>query len=314
MSQSIEAFLTFLQEERRLSANTLSAYRNDLRQFQKYLASERAGLLDGIGAGVDRRSICLATREQVVDFFIHLRELGYSPATIARKMAAMKSLFLFLERTGQITSNPVASLGSPEVKKPLPRAISVDDVDLLIQQASKRLGAEGVRDAAMLRLLCATGMRVTELVSLDLEDIVLESGLIRCTGRHGRRRDLPIEGEVVRTLQTYLERSRPQLVRSDHATEAMFLNHRGRRLTRQGFWLIMKAMTRNSGLATEVTPHTLRHSFAAHRLRDGLELDRLRELLGHANISTTQIYTQVSVDEALSGAAASLGDVVGAGS
>lgn len=293
MDPKIESFLVFLAEERRLSANTLSAYRNDLRQFEDYLGARRA---DGHGP---RNYIAVgpylarADRPEVVEFFLHLREKGYSPATIARKMAAVKSVFQFLHRRGDIAADPTAQLGSPEVKKPLPRAISTGDVATLIRQAKKRYSPEGVRDFAMLHLLCATGMRVTELVSLDLDDVDLDGRRIVCTGRNARRRELPVDHRAIAALGTYLRESRPRLLRADPAAPALFLNHRGRRLTRQGFWLIMKSLARESGLTAEVTPHTLRHSFAAHRLKDGLELDRLRELLGHANISTTQIYTQV---------------------
>jgi integrase/recombinase XerD len=298
VSERIDSFLRFLADERRLSVNTLSAYRNDLRQFEEYLTSERARHPDSASAnGRLADTLHGATRAQVVDFFLQLRERGYSPATIARKMAAVKSIFQFLHRRGEIQTNPAASLGAPEVKKPLPRAISVDDVGTLVVQASKRSTPEGLRDAAMLQTLCATGMRVTELVSLDLDDFDLLAGRVVCTGRNSRQRELPLDAPVVQAIQHYLDGGRPVLARANVETRAMFLNHRGRRLTRQGFWLIMKALARDSGVKSEVTPHTLRHSFAAHRLRDGLELGRLRELLGHANISTTQIYTQVRVGD-----------------
>jgi integrase/recombinase XerD len=312
MNEQVEAFLRFLAEERRLSANTLAAYCNDLRQFEDYLASERAQRIrpDGAGGGPGPR-LPRAGREEVVDFFLQLREKGYSPATIARKMAAIKSMFQFLHRRGDIATNPASALGSPEVKKPLPRAISVSDVDALLHQANKRSSPEGLRDAAMLQVLCATGVRVTELVSLDLADVDLAGRRVLCTGRNKRKRELPIDDRVVASLDTYLRQGRPPLLRTDEATDAIFLNHRGRRLTRQGFWLIMKALARDSGIASEVTPHTLRHSFAAHRLKDGLELHRLRELLGHANISTTQIYTQVRLEPE---ASAARPNPVGAGS
>lgn len=314
MNQQLERFLRFLGEERRLSTNTLSAYRNDLRQFEEYLGSDRASRLGGpLDGRSDGRQLAAASREEVVDFFLHLREKGYSPATIARKMAAVKSAFQFLHRQGEIASNPTALLGSPEVKKPLPRAISAADVACLMVQAGKRFTPEGLRDCAMLQVLCATGVRVTELVSLDLDDVDLAAGRVFCTGRNGRRRELPIDGQVVGAIETYLRDGRSVLLRADGSTPAMFLNHRGRRLTRQGFWLIMKSLARESGIAAEVTPHTLRHSFAAHRLRDGLELARLRELLGHANISTTQIYTQVRLEKELA-PAVSRGDPVGASS
>lgn len=293
MDQQTEAFLSYLCEERRLAANTLSAYRNDLRQFAGYLVAKRAATAIPGRDRPDVAFISTATREEVVDFFLQLRERGYSSATIARKMAAVKSHFRYLHRRGEIASNPAAMLGSPEVKKPLPRAISVQDVDSLLSQANKRSTPEGLRDGAMLQVLCATGMRVTELVSVDLAHVDLDARIVHCTGRNGRRRELPIDEQVVVALASYLLRGRPALLRSEHSTEAMFLNHRGRRLTRQGFWLIMKAMARESGVTAQVTPHTLRHSFAANRLKDGLGLQRLRELLGHANISTTQIYTQL---------------------
>jgi integrase/recombinase XerD len=310
MSERVESFLRFLAEERRLSVNTLSAYRNDLRQFEQYLSTDRAVELraDGRSAAHDH-PLVRVSRDEVVDFFLHLRERGYAPATIARKMAAVKSIFQFLHRRGEMAADPTASLGSPEVKKPLPRAISVDDIGTLICQARKRSTPEGVRDCAMLQVLCATGMRVTELVSLELDDVAVERGSISCTGRSGKRRELPVGETVVQAIRVYLRDGRPALLRADGGTTAMFLNHRGRRLTRQGFWLIMKSLARDSGLTTEVTPHTLRHSFAAHQLQDGLELSRLRELLGHANISTTQIYTQVQLSPEESAAVAGAGPV-----
>lgn len=305
MIHDADSFLQFLAAEKRLSPNTLAAYRNDLRQFEEYLAvrqhdplgtGKTNGNANGIVAPADPTT---ASREQVAGFFLSLREdKGYSAATIARKMAAVKSMFHYLTRQGFITANPTADLGSPEVKKPLPRAISVDDVDRLMRQADKKGTPEGLRDRGMLHLLYATGMRVTELVTLDLNDLDFERGAVRCVGRGLRVRNLPVDQKSLIVLRDYLERGRPQLLRPGSPTSALFLNHRGQRLTRQGFWLIMKAVARESGVTSEVTPHTLRHSFAAHKLSDGLALPKLRELLGHANISTTQIYTQVKTEAA----------------
>jgi len=296
-----DTFLQFLTAERRLSPNTLAAYRNDLRQFEEYLAIRQH---DPLGNGSTNGTATLApadpanaSREMVAGFFLSLREdKGYSAATIARKMAAVKSMFHYLVRQGAVTTNPTADLGSPEVKKPLPRAISVGDIDRLMRQADKKITPEGLRDRAMLHLLYATGMRVTELVTLDLSDLDFEKSAVRCVGRGLRVRYLPVDAKALVVLRDYLERGRPQLLRPGSPTAALFLNHRGQRLTRQGFWLIMKAVARESGVTDDVTPHTLRHSFAAHRLSDGLTLPKLRELLGHANISTTQIYTQVKTD------------------
>lgn len=327
MKEQITNFLESLTAERRLLPNTLAAYKNDLRQFEEYLNARGASPVavadvtgpadqgvngriggqgrtngDGASGHPDASGEPLAlSREAVAGFFISLRDdKGYSAATVARKMAAVKSLFQHLFRQGLIPHNPAAELGSPHVRKPLPRAISVSDVDRLIHEADKRGSAEGLRDRAMLHLLYATGMRVTELVSLNVDDLNLEGRAVRCVGRASRVRQLPIEARASRALRDYLERGRPRLLRIGKGGEteqaALFLNHRGQRLTRQGFWLVMKALARDSGVTDDVTPHTLRHSFATHRLRDGLTLSRLRELLGHANISTTQIYTQVSAE------------------
>jgi len=300
-----DTFLQFLTAERRLSPNTLAAYRNDLRQFEEYLALRQHDPLgtgtahgsNGTTATLAPADPAAATREQVAGFFLSLREdKGYSAATIARKMAAVKSMFHYLVKQGAVTANPTADLGSPEVKKPLPRAISVDEIDRLMRQTDKKSTPEGLRDRAMFHLLYATGMRVSELVTLDIADLDFEKGAVRCVGRGLRVRNLPVDAKTLISLRDYLERGRTQLVRPGSPTSALFLNHRGQRLTRQGFWLIMKGVARESGVTSEVTPHTLRHSFAAHRLSDGLALPKLRELLGHANISTTQIYTQVKSD------------------
>ena len=290
--QHADAFLQYLTAEQRLSPNTLAAYRNDLRQFEEYLRSRASGPF-GDGDG----DAATASRDAVAGFFLSLREdKGYSAATIARKMAAVKALFQYLMKQGIVTANPAADLGAPEVKKPLPKAITVDEVDRLIRQTDRKSSPEGLRDRAMLHLLYATGMRVTELVSLDTTDLDTEVGTVRCVGRGARVRQLPVDVRTVAALRDYLDRGRPLLLRPGFPQTALFLNHRGQRLTRQGFWLIMKAVARDSGVTSEVTPHTLRHSFAAHRLSDGLALPRLRELLGHANISTTQVYAQIKGD------------------
>jgi integrase/recombinase XerD len=295
-----DTFLQFLTAERRLSPNTLAAYRNDLRQFEEYLSIRQH---DPLGNGSNNGTVAgpadpsNASREMVAGFFLSLREdKGYSAATIARKMAAVKSMFHYLVREGAVTANPTADLGSPEVKKPLPRAISPGDIERLMRQAEKKITPEGLRDRSMLHLLYATGMRVSELVTLDMGDLDFEKSAVRCVGRGLRVRSLPVDAKALVVLRDYLERGRPQLLRPGSPTTALFLNHRGQRLTRQGFWLIMKAVARESGVTAEVTPHTLRHSFAAHRLSDGVGLPRLRELLGHANISTTQVYTQLKSD------------------
>jgi integrase/recombinase XerD len=288
MEERIDAFLTHAQRERSLSPHTVSAYRNDLRQFAQFLRADS----EREGSG----SIALATvdRERLGGYFLSLRERGYSPATIARKVAALKSFFHYLRRVGEIAVDPTEGIGSPLVKKALPQPISADDVQVLLEYAQQRDTPEGLRASAMLRLLYATGMRVTELVTLDLADVDVRTATVRVVGRGSRGRVLPLDSETLAALHEYLERGRPFLARVAPTQTALVLNHRGQRLTRQGFWLIMKGLVRESGLQSTVTPHTLRHSFATHQIGEGRGLEELRQLLGHASISTTQVYTQLA--------------------
>lgn len=293
MRQSIADFLAYLAEERGLSKNTVSAYRNDLRQFQRYLERSTSSTTTGGPpcADQDGGQLAQVSKEVVVGFFLHLKDQGYAPATIARKVAAVRSLFHFMVKRGIVKHNPTVQVGSPGVRKPVPRTISVQEVEALLDQARDRVGPDGLRNRAMLSLLYATGMRVTELVSLDLSDIDLSTGLVRCVGRRARPRVVPIDPDTRLAVKEYIELGRQAYVKAPDEP-ALFLNHRGQRLTRQGFWLIMKGLARQAGVG-QVTPHTLRHTFAAHKLSDGLTLRKLQELLGHANISTTQMYTRL---------------------
>src|SRR3954451_4477888 len=300
MEEHIVRFLRFLNDDRGLTPNTVAAYQNDLRQFEEYLHTRSAhangnghAALSADAAGTD--PLGSADRITVTDFVLGLRERGYAPATVARKIAAIKSLFHYLAQNGLIREDPTAHLDSPKVGKPLPRAISVGDVQRLLNYNCDRTAPEALRDRAMLELLYATGMRVTELVSLDIEDLDLGGSRVRCVGRGGRVRVLPVRTPACDAVQHYVERGRNALLRAPSAHGPLFLNHRGQRLTRQGFWLIIKARARDASIAASITPHTLRHSFAAHRLNEGEDLRSLQEKLGHASISTTQIYTQVLI-------------------
>ena len=295
MEDHVVRFLRFLNDDRGLTANTVAAYQNDLRQFQEYLRQRQAsanGNGHAVGDGATD-TLSTITRTTVTDFVLGLRARGYAPATVARKIAAIKSLFHYLHKNGIIPEDPTIHLEAPKVGKPLPRAISVGEVHRLLSHGRDRTAPDALRDCAMLELLYATGMRVTELVSLDVEDIDLSEGRVRCVGRGKRVRVLPIRQTARDAVRQYIERGRSPLLRAPSPTGPLFLNHRGQRLTRQGFWLIIKARARDAGIATSITPHTLRHSFAAHRLSDGEDLRSLQEKLGHASISTTQIYTQV---------------------
>jgi integrase/recombinase XerD len=298
MKHQVDAFLGFLASERGLAANTLAAYHNDLNQFVGYLAS-RDGLTGANGAAADSSEAAIPGRDGVLAFFLHLREKEYTPSTIARKTAAIKSFFHFLASKGFISENPTASIDSPRISKSLPRAASVEEIDELLEAPAATATPEAIRDKAMFELLYATGMRVTELVSLNLGDLDLGRAVVNCTGRSGarsqRQRALPIHATAVRALTGYLETARPALVRESDE-EALFLNHRGDRLTRQGFWLILKQWAKEAGIGSAITPHTLRHSFAMHMLKNGVDLRTVQQLLGHAHISTTQIYTYPGED------------------
>lgn len=284
MEDQLAAFLEYLENESHYSENTIAAYRNDLTQFLNWLN----GYPNITGwADVDAPI--------VVQYVEEIKEQPYASSSVARKVAAVKSFFHYLFARTILNEDPTADLDSPKVKKRLPKTLSADDVERLLEAPRKRKGPKNLRDSALLALLYATGMRVTEVVSLTLSDIDLNASILYCAGKEGAR-ELPFDRDTRRLLQLYLEEGRPHLVKDKEET-ALFLNHRGQQLTRQGLWLIIKAYANQAELSGEVTPHTLRHSFAAHRLTNGTDLREVQQLLGHANISTTQIYTQLTADE-----------------
>jgi integrase/recombinase XerD len=214
---------------------------------------------------------------------------------VARKVAAVKSFFSFLQAEGKVKVNPTETLASPKVGKTLPKPLTVQEIDELLEQPLRRNTPEAKRDRAMLELMYATGLRVTELVSLDLKDINFDpdNPHVRMVGKGNRERQLPLFENAAQEVSEYLKQARPRLV-GNRSETALFVNRRGERLTRQGFWLILKGYAADAGIEGRVTPHTLRHSFATHMLRGGMDIHKVQELLGHANISTTQVYTQVS--------------------
>lgn len=280
MRDLLDQFLAYLANERKLSANTTAAYRTDLEQFSAFLHAR------GHGSWHD------LTRDDVVAFLLFLKERRYATSTLARRTAAVKSFCDYLQQIGVLMHDPTADLESPRVDRTPPLAISVVQVDELLELPLRTSGPEALRDKAMLEVLYATGMRVSELVALNLDDVNLEAEYVRCNGRN-RQRQLPLSPSAVTALEEYLDIARPQLARNNrHVDPALFLNHRGKRLTRQGFWLILKRYADQLGIH-ELTPHTLRHSFAAHMLANGADLRSVQQLLGHASISTTQIYQQV---------------------
>lgn len=289
MREHIQEFLDYLVAEKNSSSNTVAAYHNDLTQFYEFLVQTAP---DGIESGWSA-----VTRDTLVNFILFLKEREYSSATVARKVAAVRSFCNFLVQTDVIEENPAEELDSPRVKKQLPNVLAPAEVEKLLSQPA-RLGTtpKALRDAAMLELLYATGLRVSEAANLTLDDLNLEAGTVRCLGKGNKERIIPLYPGVIETLRAYLERGRPALLGFNREERTLFLNPRGERLTRQGLWLIIKGYAREAGLADRVTPHTLRHSFATHMLNGGAGLREVQQLLGHANISTTQVYTHVTRD------------------
>ena len=285
MRKSMQDFLTSLREEKGYSNNTIVAYRNDISQFTQFL-TDSAGVTSW--SVVNRKHL-----ESYVDCLKIERE--YASATFARKVAATKSFFRHLVDRGIIKQDPSATLDSPKVRKYLPTAISEKEVEKLLNAPVNNDTVRGMRDCALLELLYATGMRVSELVALDVQDVDLGNSYVHCVNKVGkyRERTIPIYRRAVDALLTYLERSRSRLLRDDEES-ALFLNHRGRRLTRQGLWLIIKKYVEEAGIDAPATPHTLRHSFATHLLNGGADVHEVQGLLGHANVSTTQVYTQIN--------------------
>lgn len=285
MDEHIGHFLNFMSVEKGASGNTVAAYRNDLQQFDGYITSLR-----GNGKPRDWER---TERDLIVDYLLSLRRKNYAEATVARKVAAIKSFFQYLQAEGTIRGNPAESLESPRVGRSLPKPLSVTEVDELLEQPMKRNTPEAKRDRAMLELLYATGLRVTELVSLEVDDVNMSGPYVRCMGKGSKERTIPIHEQAAAAVAEYLNEGRAALVKN-RKENALFVNRRGERLTRQGFWLILKQYAKEANISTPVTPHTLRHSFATHMLRGGAPLRNVQELLGHANISTTQVYTQIA--------------------
>ncbi len=286
MRGEIQSFLNHLSIEKGFSDHTIYAYRNDLHQLATFV--EELAATQGYEAkwsNVDRNLL--------ISYILNLKERNYAPATVARKMAAVKSFFDFLVAEGALRSDPTETLSSPKVGKPLPRPLSAAEVEALLEEPAKLSSFEAKRDKAMLELIYAAGMRVSELVSMNLSDLNLQAGFVRCFGKGAKERLIPIHKRAADALEEYLSQARPSLVHGNQE-EALFVNRRGERLTRQGFWLILKGYAKAAGIKTEVSPHTLRHSFATHMLLGGADLRAVQELLGHANISSTQIYTHLT--------------------
>jgi len=290
MDAYLDRFLNDLRDERGFSTNTIVAYQNDLNQFRNWLI---AGELP---SGLERiKSWKGLTEEHVAAYVSAMRDGGhYAPSSIARKIAALKSFCQYLEAEGVVDADPALSITAPKVERFAPRSMSRDEVERLLAGPVNRPDSnrpEAVRDRAMLAVMYSTGMRVSELVALDSLDVNPSLGLVRCKGRGGRERVVPLNPEACEALINYLDGPRKAL--DPKGSLALFLNHRGARLTRQGFWLILKNYASEAGIEG-ITPHTLRHSFARHAVENGADLKEVQRRLGHVSISTTQVYRQLA--------------------
>ena len=279
MEQSIVDFTDYLRNEKKSSENTVLSYARDLKGFCRFM--KESGVLDP----------AKVNRTNVMAYVYELQKQRKAGTTVSRNIASIRSFFQFLQRKGIVTENPAADLELPKVEKKVPEILSLDKVELLLEQPNGDEDKE-IRDKAMLELLYATGIRVTELISLRVEDINLPLEYIRC-GSDTKSRIIPIGAQAKASLRRYLDKVREHmLLRPDE--EVLFVNCNGKPMTRQGFWKIIKAYAKKAGIEEDITPHMLRHSFAAHLIENGADLRSVQEMLGHSDISTTQIYTKLT--------------------
>lgn len=279
MQEALDDFIHYLQIERGLSENTLQSYARDLRTYARYLQ------------GNEVQEWAHVTRAKLTAYLRWLHDDGKSAATIARTLSSIRLFHQFLLREYGLKEDPSIHIDTPKKERKLPKILSSDEVDKLL--TCPGTDTLTIRNRAMLETLYATGLRVSELLALELDDLHLEMGFVRCFGKGSKERIVPLGDMAKARLEEYLNRSRKRLLKSK-ASDILFVNHHGNPLSRQGFWKVLKQIARDAGIQKEITPHTLRHSFATHLLENGADLRAVQEMLGHADISTTQIYTHVT--------------------
>ncbi len=278
MANYIADYGSYLELERHSSNNTVSSYVRDVTQFSRYLAE------------VERSDLVRCKTEQIDRYMAYMAGKGKSPASIARSMASLKSFYSYMQSRGVVRNNPARSTSPVRTERKFPQILTGKEVELFLEQP-QCVDPKGYRDHAMLELLYATGIRVSELIGMNVEDVNLSAGFVRCCSR-GRERVIPLYATAVKALSDYMKDIRPQLI-LDPREKALFVNMGGERMSRQGFWKIIKYYQDKAQIKKEITPHTLRHSFAAHLLANGADLHSIQEMLGHADISSTQIYSHM---------------------
>lgn len=278
MLDLVQAYENYLAKVKHASANTIASYMRDIRQFSQWLS------------GVEGLDVIEASQLNISEYLQHQEEDGRSAATISRSLASLKNFYLYLVSSGFLEKTPVTDLHVDRGEKKLPQILTGREIELLLSQPVC-VDAKGYRDKAMLEVMYATGMRVTELISLDVDDVNLDLGIIKCNGAK-KSRTIPLYPMALRSLAIYLREVRESMV-ADPNESALFVNVNGARMSRQGFWKILKHYQETAHIEKEITPHTLRHSFAVHLLENGADVGSLQELMGHCDISSTQMYTQM---------------------
>ena len=278
MNTYVKEYTSFMTDIRHKSLNTVESYKRDVTQYISYL--------DGTGV----TDISSTTKTTVLSYLLYLQKEGRASSTVSRTLASLRSYYLFMMQNGVVKSNPTSNLEAPHVEKKIPKILSGEEVELLLEQP-KNCDNKGIRDKAMLELLYATGIRVSELINLDVSDVNVPMSFVRCKGGK-KERIIPMGHQAKDALENYINNVRKYMVKDENET-ALFVNCSGARLSRQGFWKLITYYQHIAGIETDITPHTLRHSFAAHLLENGADLHSIQEMMGHADISSTQVYSRM---------------------
>ena len=282
MEKKIKLFLEFLQKDKKLSDNTLQSYKRDITQYESYINEENLQYLK-------------VTKDDIKKYLENLKNIGKKTSTISRNLASIRSFYQYLVRTKKIKEDPTEGIQSPKVEKRVPNVLTSKEVELLLEQP-KAVDLKGIRDKAMLEFAYATGMRVTEIINLNIDDLNLKEGYVSCNNA-SKQRNIPLGAISINALKEYIKKARPYLIKSEDE-KSLFVNINGKRLTRQGFWKIVKFYKEQAHIDKDITPHVLRHSFATHLLQNGADLKAIQVMLGHSDISSTQVYMQFQ-DEGL---------------
>ncbi|MGN1298537.1 MAG: site-specific tyrosine recombinase XerD [Candidatus Scatovivens sp.] len=280
MEKQFKLFLEFLENDKKASDNTLQSYRRDIEQYQEYIQNNKL-------------NYSKITTEELNSYFNHLKEIGKKPSTISRNLASIRAFYQFLVRNKKVKKDPTVGVHSPKIEKKAPSVLTSKEVELLLEQPSN-IDLKGIRDKAMLEFAYATGMRVTEIISLNISDVNISESYVTCN-KENKKRTIPLGTLSLKALVEYINKARPILIK-DENTEALFVNVNGKRLTRQGFWKIVKFYKEQAHISKEITPHVLRHSFATHLLQNGADLKAIQTMLGHSDISSTQVYMKFQND------------------